>query len=583
MKKSILPLLAFSLLLLAACAGKKDLGQTSGKSPVVYRTLTEQERMEVDFLFFNAQKEKLIGNFGVAENLFLEIIKRDPGNALAYYEVARTSISRQQPDRALEYSRKAAEMVPDNPWYLRLQADLLRQTGRIPEAIPILQRLVGLSDDKESALFDLALAQSEAKLYQDAIKTFNQLEAMTGPGPELADQKRQLWTKAGKPDKGIEEIKKLVEHDPANTEYKLFLGQLYFEKGELELARKQFENALALQPENGKILLALADIHRARKETVKAYEYLNNAFDKPELDVDLKIQVLLTLFSEMENQPEVQQLALQLGESATRQHPEEPKTWAMYADLLYHSNQREKAREAYAQAIATDKSSQKYTVWQQYLLAILDLQDFKALSTEADKAVGFFPNQPLPYYLSGIAKNQIKAYSDAIAVLSNGLFYVGNNRDLEASFYASLGDAQHELADHAAADKSYARCLQIQPENALVLNNWSYYLSLRKEKLEEAEKMSKKAVELEPKNASYLDTYAWIMYQMGRYPEALNWMEKALAHAGDDVATLYEHYGDILYRLGESQKAVEYWRKAKAAGMESNFIDRKIAEGKLYE
>ncbi len=573
-------LLAFAL---ASCASKKETGSAAAKDKVVYRTLTENERMEVDFLFFNAQKEKLIGNFGVAENLFLEIIKRDPGNALAYYEVGRTSIARQQFDRALEYSSKAAQMDPKNEWYLRLKVDLLRQTGRLEEAIPVLRQLVLLVEDKESVLFDLASVQAEAKQYSEAIKTFNQLEARTGPSPELADQKRQLWMKLGKTDKAIEEIRKLVDLNPQNTEFRLYLGQLYFEKGDYESARKHFEEALRVEPENGKILLALADVYRAQKNTDKAFSYLQSAFTKTELDVDLKIQVLLTLFGEMEKNPTAKAQALALGQEATRLHPEEPKTWAMYADLLYHSGNTAEAKNAYKQAITTDKGNQKYTVWQQYLLALLDVQDFEGLSTEADKAVSLFPNQALPYFLSGLAKNQLKAHGAAVEVLRTGVFYVGSNRELEASFYTALGDAYNELGRFEESDENYSKTLKIQPDNALVLNNWSYYLSLRKSKLDLAEEMIKKAVKIEPKNPSYLDTYAWVMYQQGKYKEALEWMELALAQAGDDKATLYEHYGDILYRLGNEIKALEYWRKAKAAGMQSDFIDRKIAEGKLYE
>lgn len=585
MKLKVNLYLVILALFLASCASKKESGRTTKAKDdkVVYRTLTENERMEVDFLFFNAQKEKLIGNFGVAENLFLEIIKRDPGNALAYYEVGRTAIARQQFDRALEYSGKAAQMDPKNEWYLRLQIDLLRQTGRLEEAVPVLRQLVLLVDDQESVLFDLASVQAEAKQYNEAIKTFNQLEAKSGPNPELADQKRQLWMKLGKPEKALEEIRKLVELYPDNTEFRLYLGQLYFEKGDFENARKHFEEALKIEPENGKILLALADVYRAQKNTDKAFSLLKMAFTKPELDVDLKIQVLLTLFAEMEKNPAAKTQALALGQEATRQHPEEPKTWAMYADLLYHSGNTAEAKDAYKQAISTDKGNQKFTVWQQYLLSLLDVQAFDSLSTEADKAVELFPNQALPYFLSGLAKNQLKDFAAAITVLRSGVFYVGGNRELEANFYSSTADAYNELGQYELSDENYAKALKIQPENALVLNNWSYYLSLRKVKLDLAEEMIQKAVKIEPKNPSYLDTYAWVMYQQGKFKEALEWMELALASAGADKATLYEHYGDILYRVGEEAKALDYWRKAKAAGMQSDFIDRKIADGKLYE
>ncbi len=579
-----LPLFALgAALLLSACGAQKTATESSTGS--ISRPLSEEKRMEVDFLFFNAQKEKLIGNFAVAENLFLEIIKREPSNHTAYYEVARCAVARQQFERALEYSRKASTMKADNPWYLRLEIDLLRQSGRNTEAIPVMQRLATLvpDEEKDNTLYELATAQGEAGQYAEGIKTLNQLEARNGPSPELADLKRQFWLKLGKPDKAIEEIRRLAEAQPLVIDYRLYLGQLYFEKGDYTAAAREFEVALKQDPDNGLILLAMADAARAKKDNDKAFYYLRKAFTKPEVEVDTKIQVLLTLFGEMEKNPESKQLALELGETATKVHPDEPKTWAMYADLLYHNDKMAEARSAYQQAISTDKGQQKYTVWQQYLLAIFDVQDFKALSPEADKAVELFPNQPLPYFLSGLAKNQLKEHGSAVKVLKSGLFYVGPNRDLEANYHSTLGDAYNELKQFAESDQSYEKALQIQPQNVLVMNNWAYYLSLRKEKLDKAEELIKKAVKAEPRNPSYLDTYAWVMYQQGKYKEALEWMELALTHAGNDRATLYEHYGDILYRLGQETKALEYWRKAKEAGINSEFIDRKIADGKLYE
>ena len=129
-------------------------------------------------------------------------------------------------------SRKASTMKADNPWYLRLEIDLLRQSGRNAEAIPVMQRLATLvpDEEKDNTLYELASAQGEAGQYAEGIKTLNQLEARNGPSPELADLKRQFWLKLGKPDKAIEEIRRLAEAQPLVIDYRLYLGQLYFEK-----------------------------------------------------------------------------------------------------------------------------------------------------------------------------------------------------------------------------------------------------------------------------------------------------------------------------------------------------------------
>jgi hypothetical protein len=39
----------------------------------------------------------------------------------------------------------------------------------------------------------------------------------------------------------------------------------------------------------------------------------------------------------------------------------------------------------------------------------------------------------------------------------------------------------------------------------------------------------------------------------------------------------------VLFQLGQTDKAVEEWKKAKSLGKASEFIDKKIADKKLYE
>ncbi|MFN3530328.1 MAG: tetratricopeptide repeat protein [Bacteroidia bacterium] len=581
MKINKLLLLALAAVVLSACASKKT-GPLAGKKQEV-RVLSEAERMEIDFLFFNAQKEKLIGNFGVAENLFLEIIKRDATNAQAYYEVGRTSLARQQLPRAQEYAAKAAALSPGNPWYLRLEADLLRQLGRQKESIAVLHRLSMLPDqDRAAILMDIALLYGEQNEYQEAIKVLNEVEKSTGPAPELAEQKRQYWLKLNKPDKAIDEIRRLSEASPLEADYLLYLGQLYFEKGDFDLARKQFEKALLLEPDNGKIYIALADSWRAKGNQGKSFEYLQKSFAFPDVDIDVKVQVLLSLFDDFDRNVEVRKLALELSKITVETHPEEAKAWAIRGDLMYHTRAFEAAAKAYKNAIDFDQSAQKYTVWQQYLLSLLETQQFQLLGTDGQKATELFPNQPVPYFLAGIALLQEKSYEPAIKILRSGVRMVYGNAELESQFYASLGDAYQAIKQFEESDASYDRALKIKPENALVLNNYAYYLSLRGERLDKAEEMSAKSLKLEPGNASYLDTYGWILYQQGRYAEAAGFMEQALAIDGNN-GTLLEHYGDILYKMGKTEQAIDYWKRAQAAGVESDFINKKVADGKLYE
>ena len=157
------------------------------------------------------------------------------------------------------------------------------------------------------------------------------------------------------------------------------------------------------------------------------------------------------------------------------------------------------------------------------------------------------------------------------------------NQALKSQFFSSLGDLYHEINDYLSSDKSYDQALSLDPNNVYVLNNYSYYLSLRKEKLERAKEMSLKSNRIAPGQSSFQDTYAWILYQLGNYEEALEWINKAIASDQNASAVLLEHKGDILYQLNRPEEALEYWEKAKEKGGASDLIDKKIMEKKLYE
>jgi tetratricopeptide (TPR) repeat protein len=144
-----------------------------------------------------------------------------------------------------------------------------------------------------------------------------------------------------------------------------------------------------------------------------------------------------------------------------------------------------------------------------------------------------------------------------------------------------LGDAYNGTKQYADSDASYEAVLKNSPNNAFALNNYSYYLALRKQRLEYAKDLAERLVNNHPDNATFLDTYGWVLYVAKDYQKAKKQLERAsqLSSSG----TIQEHLGDVLFQLGEKERAVEQWQKAKKQGGASAQIDKKIAEKKLVE
>jgi Tfp pilus assembly protein PilF len=227
--------------------------------------------------------------------------------------------------------------------------------------------------------------------------------------------------------------------------------------------------------------------------------------------------------------------------------------------------------------------SSKYLVWEQLLFVESELNDTDALLRESKQAIQLFPEQPLPYLFAGGGHYQKKEWEECIDVLEKGLFFVVNNIAMEAQFYAYLGDAYNQLDNHEKSDEAYENVLKLDPDNDYVLNNYAYYLSLRKENLEKAAEMAKRATELRPNSPANQDTYGWVLYQLGKYEEAKVWIGKAIADEEAASGVILEHYGDVMWQLGDTDNALEYWLKAKEKGDGSDLLDQKIQEKRLIE
>ena len=122
---------------------------------------------------------------------------------------------------------------------------------------------------------------------------------------------------------------------------------------------------------------------------------------------------------------------------------------------------------------------------------------------------------------------------------------------------AFLGTLYHEVGDDKRSDECFEQALAIIPDDASTLNNYAYFMALRKKDLDRALMMSGRALMQDRENDSYMDTYAYIMLLKGRNEEALKVMEKVMAMKVEHSMEVLEHYRDILNACGETAKALD--------------------------
>ena len=544
-------------------------------------TLGNQDDVELKKLFFNANKEKILGNSDAAAELFAKCIRKDPFNSASMFELSRLYLEAGKLSEALFFAEKAAELNSENIWYQYSLAEMCLVVNNTDKAIKTYEKIIRLFPQDITAYYDLADALLKGGKPNAAIKAYDQIENQIGIVEDVCLKKEMIYISINKIDKAAAEMKKLIAKYPKELRYYGMLAELYQANNKLDLALLTYQNMLKIDPNDPNIHMSLAGYYKSIGNKSKSFEHLQLAFENPGLNINKKIKILLSFFNLSETFPEMKSQAELLCRQMIKAHPDEAAAFATYGDYLYREGKLVDAKEQFTVSLSLDES--QYFVWRQLLQIETELENFKALLKESSKAIELFPTQSVLYLFCGIANIQEKNMEEALIVLIQGIELTYENEYLLSSFYSNLGDTYHSKKDTAASDSSYNMALRYNPKNLYVLNNYSYYLSLRETGLEKAINMSKKAIALDPENTSFQDTYGWILYKMGDFLEAEKWIKKALESGGDERSIILEHYGDILFKLGNKEDAIRYWKLAQSKGKGSDLLLKKIADLDLYE
>jgi predicted Zn-dependent protease len=532
-------------------------------------------------MLIEAKKNEITGNEEKAEELLRQYTEKYPEDATAYFELARLVANKKDVHEAIELAGKAVKLDPENTWYKLFYAEVLQLDNKYKEAIGMYEEITAAHPENLDYYYQLAALYLIAEKYQDAIKVYDKIERQAGISEEISIQKEKIYLNLNELPKAQHELEALAAAYPDEVKYLSILAEFYMNNKMQEKGLETYRKIEDADPGDPYVHMSMADYYRKIGNKQKAFEELKQGFANPNLDIDSKVNILLSFFDISKLPEDSKTDVLELAKTLIAVHPNDPKAHSIYGDLLVEDKRNEDAREEFLKVIALDSS--KFLVWQEMLRLDVLLEKYDHLAAYGERAIELFPDQPILYLFTGLGYFQQKKYIEAVKSFKSGAKLVVNNDELEAEFYMYLGDAYHSLKDTAESDNAYQKSLQVKADNAYVLNNYAYYLSIRNQDLEKAETMAKKAITLEPANASFQDTYGWVLFKLGRYDDAKIWVGKALDDKDGVSAEVMEHYGDILFKLGDTNQALEYWQKAKIKGPGSAVLEKKITEKKLYE
>ena len=538
------------------------------------KTLPRAEQASL-FYLEGIKSNVLEGDSARAKAWFKKVLEIDSTHSPSLYELASLT-ALDQTEEALQYSLKANAIDTANTWYKMQLGRLLIATQRYDSALTLYDQLIRMNPNDPDNYRLKALLYDQLGQPEKALEMLETAENRFGIIELLASHKLQLLLNTQQFDRAMAEARMLVETFPYNEDNYVVLAELYAMMNMNNLAQENYDKALSINPNSMRALASLNDFYKRQNDNVRFLETASKLFRLKEFPLETKLKFYEELF---QNPSFVRNNFIQMGElvrTLAITSPEDLRTLELYAKYLIAGGSIEQALQLYKSHV-TDSIPQK-----QIFNDIIGMEAYLKRADSVDKyttiALERFPEDAeLRLQKASVTAYMLEKPQEAIPLFEEALKYAKTD-SLRSVIYGAIGDNYHTLGDDRKCFKAYDKGMKLDTTNVSIYNNYSYFLSLRNERLDKALEWAQKAVRLDPNNPTFLDTYAWVLYQLGRYEEARIPMRQAISLDSDNNKELFVHYGDILYKLGDRYMASYYWKKALENGYDAQEIENRLKQ-----
>ena len=134
------------------------------------------------------------------------------------------------------------------------------------------------------------------------------------------------------------------------------------------------------------------------------------------LNIDEKVRIILSFFPQFADY-KARAYADELAFITAQTHPNEPKAFSLYGDVLFQEQKYPEAIAVYKKALVLN--DQVYQIWEQVLRIDITESKFRDAIKDGEDALAIFPNQAPLYLFTSVAYAQMHNHEKAIAYLKN--------------------------------------------------------------------------------------------------------------------------------------------------------------------
>lgn len=586
-QNTFVPLLVlFVLVFNSQCASTK-LDATSNSTPSFRTNFTENEILEFKYYYFKGMELEKAKDYTNAIKCFYKCLAID---SLDYPSLRNVSLILQTIGSHLgakDYAQRALEVAElkgiSTVEMSKLLINFYKKNNLDNEVLKLYTGLVKKYPENRHLKEELSSYYAEIFQFGKSDKLVSELEEKYGVYNFVLKQTFQNSLANKKFEKAKLQVAKLLETYSDSIQFELLYAEVALAAADTTEAIKLYED-YTLKYSSPLSKIKLANLYESMGQRTQAYQMYHELVTDNTLNASFKIQTLNQSGFRLRIDGPVDSLGYVLTDKLLELHPKQFDYRYLYKESLFRNSKFDPYVVQLKKLVSLDTTNAQIA---KELINVLNQQGkFEEMYDLGARAYDANPYDPILIMIAGRKAKIEEQYKRAAEIFEQGKTYCLSNKNILFSIYMDLSDCYFQLKDEDKTIQYAEEALKIKKANALLLNNYSYYLSLFNKDLDRAKDLSRKAVSLEPNNAIYLDTFAWVCFKRKEYKDALNVIRKAVELHQKSVksikdvnAELIEHFGDILYMNGKKELARKKWEEAKKYTGYSEKLDEKIKKG----
>ncbi|HVB85301.1 MAG TPA: tetratricopeptide repeat protein [Candidatus Dormibacteraeota bacterium] len=495
---------------------------------------------------------------------FEAVLQLDPKDTYSALWLARLYGFENQPEQAEKVLRGVLQRDSQNEPALEQLSQLLMDEGRAPEAITLLKNAV--SDTSSSDLYGVL---GDAYAHQhDFAKAENAYRKAVANDPTDASHRHglaQALMSEGKYAEALAQFKKLTELEPNSADNYLRMSELQRRLGQMDDAQSSLDHAKKLAPGSLEVIYNQALLYEDDNHFDRAAKMFSDAIASLNAQGNARnagaLAILYEQLGHAYRGEHNYSAAIDAFEDMSKLSPDAAKRAQLLLIDTYRADQQiDRAIDLAQKARAESPKDQDLTIT---LAMLYGEKSDTATATQLLRGLlnGNESDQGIYLDIAEVQENG-KKFGEAEQSAQKAEQLAKESPDKQAAWFM-LGAIYDRQKKYSQAETQFRKVLDVNPDNAPVLNYYGYMLADRGVRMEEATSLIQRALKVDPNNGAYLDSLGWAYFKQNRLTEAEQYLRQAIDRQGNDP-TILEHLGDVYLKLGNTQQAAQTFEQALA-------------------